>query len=69
VAVELEPAKQIYVFATADGDDEKIIAPSESVLLRFTHPAQVHVFLLPADPGVRFKYAESPALKRRDLLI
>jgi hypothetical protein len=55
VAVELDPAKQIYVFAPADGDDEKIMAPSESVLLRFTHPAQVQVLRLPADAGVRDK--------------
>jgi hypothetical protein len=34
--------------------------------LRFTHPAQVQVRLLPADAGVRDKYAESAELNRKD---
>jgi hypothetical protein len=37
--------------------------------LLFTHPAHVHVFLLPAVPGVRDKYAESGAFSRTDLEI
>jgi hypothetical protein len=39
--------------------------PVPNVLL-FTHPAQVHVFLLPADAGVRLRYAESAELNRSE---
>jgi hypothetical protein len=38
-------------------------------MLRFTHPAQVHVLRLPADAGVRLRYAESAELNLRLLEI
>jgi hypothetical protein len=41
----------------------------ELIAERFTHPAHVHVFLLDDDAGVRLRYAESGALKRRLLSI